>query len=81
MNTLNETTKAELLRMTELIHTWLTNLLTKGREKNIFAFREEPQQKATLIFSGLVACLQFSRVMVKLDYKGFCQAMMEDLKP
>jgi TetR/AcrR family transcriptional regulator, transcriptional repressor for nem operon len=81
VSTLNESTKAELVRMTELIHTWLTNLLISGREKKLFAFREEPQQKATLIFSNLVAGLQLSRVMVKLDFKGLCQAIIEDLKP
>lgn len=81
LNTLNESTRVELVRMTELIHSWLTTLLAAGREKKIFAFREEPQQKALLIFSGLVASLQLSRVMEKLDYKGVCQAIIEDLKP
>ncbi|HET9571327.1 MAG TPA: TetR/AcrR family transcriptional regulator [Bacteroidales bacterium] len=79
--TLNESTKVELLKMIELIQSWLTNLLISGREKKLFAFREDPQQKATLIFSSLVASLQLSRVMEKLDYKGVCQAIIEDLKP
>ena len=81
LNTLSESTKLELIRMTELIHTWLTDLLSTGKEKKLFAFKEEPQQKAMLIFSSLVASLQLSRVLVKLDYKGICQAIIEDLKP
>jgi len=81
LNTLSTSTKVELVRMTELILTWLTGILTAGREKKLFAFHEEPQNKATLIFSSLVASLQLSRVMDKLDYKGVCQAIIEDLKP
>jgi hypothetical protein len=80
-NTLNETTKTELIRMTEIILKWLTNILTTGKEKKIFEFKDEPQNKAMVIFSSLVASLQLSRIMDKLDYKSICQAIVEDLKP
>lgn len=80
-NTLSETTKNELVKMTEIIHNWLTNVLTTGKEKKVFVFNDEPQNKATLIFSGLVASLQLSRIIDKLDYKSVCQSIIEDLKP
>lgn len=80
-NTLNETTKTELVKMTEIILKWLTNILNTGKEKKIFMFNEDPQNKATLIFSGLVASLQLSRIVDKVDYKSICQAILEDLKP
>jgi len=80
-NTLNETTKTELVKMTEIILKWLTNILNTGKEKKIFVFNENPQNKATLIFSGLVASLQLSRIVDKVDYKSICQAILEDLKP
>jgi hypothetical protein len=67
--------------MTEIILKWLTNILTTGKEKKIFVFKDEPQNKAMVIFSSLVASLQLSRIMDKLDYKSICQAIVEDLKP
>ncbi len=80
-NTLNETTQIELVKMTEIILKWLTNILNSGKEKKVFVFNDEPKDKATVIFSSLVASLQLSRIMDKLDYKSICQAVVEDLKP
>jgi TetR/AcrR family transcriptional regulator, transcriptional repressor for nem operon len=80
-NTLSENTKSELMRMTEIIIKWLTSILTSGKEKRIFAFDEDPQNKALLIFSSLVASLQLSRIFNKLDYKGIYQTIIDDLKP
>jgi AcrR family transcriptional regulator len=80
-NTLSETTQIELVKMTEIILKWLTNILNTGKEKKVFVFNDEPQDKATVIFSSLVASLQLSRIMDRLDYKSICQAVVEDLKP
>jgi len=74
--TLNETTKTELKRMTEIILKWLTNILVTGKEKKIFVFNENPQSKAIMIFSSLVASLQLSRVMDKMDYKSICMTII-----
>lgn len=75
-DTLNETTKTELKRMTEIILKWLTNILVTGKEKKIFVFNEDPQSKAFLIFSSLVASLQLSRVMDKMDFKSICMTII-----
>ncbi len=80
-NTLSETTKAELKRMIEIILKWLTDLLDKGRTKNVFAFNDDPQSKALSIFSSLVASLQLSGIIDKIDYKSFYQLILDDLKP
>ena len=80
-NTLNETTKAELRRMIELILGWLTQLLSSGRDKMLFHFSEEPSSRALAIFSSLVASLQISNVVEKIDYKSFYQSILDDLKP
>ena len=80
-NTLDDSTKIELIRMTELIMEWLTDLLKRGKDNKTFAFAEEPRQKAAIIFSNLVASLQLSRIMGKFDHKGFYQSIIEDLKP
>ena len=75
-NTLNETTKTELKRMTEIILNWLTDILVTGKEKKLFVFEEEPQSKAFIILSGMVASLQVSRMMDKMDYKNLCQTII-----
>ncbi len=75
-NTLNETTKTELKRMTEIILKWLTDILVTGKEKKLFVFDEDPQSKAFIILSGMVASLQVSRVMDKMDYKNLCQTII-----
>ena len=80
-NTLNDTTKSELVRMTELILKWLSDTLAKGREKKLFAFTEDPQNRAMVIFSSLVASLQLARITDKLDYKNIYQTITEGLKP
>jgi TetR/AcrR family transcriptional repressor of nem operon len=80
-NTLNESTKTELKRMTSIILKWLTDILNTGKEKNLFVFKDEPQNKAIVIFSSLVASLQLSRIIDKLDYKSIYQTILEDLKP
>ena len=80
-NTLNASTKTELLRMTDIILKWLTATLQSGKEKNIFAFTDEPQHKASLLFSSLVASLQLVRINEKLDVKNMYLSVLEELKP
>lgn len=80
-DTLSETTKAELRRMTEIVLKWLTDLLSAGREKNIFMFKEEPYNKSLVILSSLVASLQLARILNKIDYKSISQTISDDLKP
>ena len=80
-NTLKEPTRHELVKMTEIILKWLTDLLAVGRDKKVFAFNGEPHDRATVIFSGLVASLQLSRITDVRDYKAFCQSVIDDLKP
>jgi len=78
---LHETTRQELAGMTEKILAWLSQILAAGRGKKLFAFRDEAQNRATLIFTSLVAGLQLSRMMNKFDFKNICQVMQENLKP
>lgn len=80
-NTLNETTKTELKRMVELILKWLTELLEKGKTKKIFVFNDDPATRALAILSSLVASLQLSGIIDKIDYKRFHLSILEGLKP
>ncbi|MCE1199062.1 MAG: TetR/AcrR family transcriptional regulator [Marinilabiliales bacterium] len=79
--TLNETTQVELKRMIERILKWLTDLLEQGKARKVFAFPDDPASKALSIFSSLVASLQLSGIVDKMDYKSFSQSIYDDLKP
>ncbi len=79
--TLNETTKTELKRMIEIILNWMTELLKSGRTKNLFAFSDSADSKAMAIFSSLVASLQLFGIVDNVDYKVYCQSIVDDLKP
>ncbi|WP_047446196.1 TetR/AcrR family transcriptional regulator [Alistipes sp. ZOR0009] len=80
-STLSDTTKQELKRMIDIILKWLTELLDSGRAKNMFNYNDDPTSKALTIFSSLVASLQLSGIVEKVDYKSFCQSILDDLKP
>lgn len=79
-NTLSQSTQSELAKMTDTIHKWLTDILTAGKEKGVFAFSDEPHNRATQIFSTLVASLQLSRIVERIDYKSVCASVIEGLK-
>ena len=80
-NTLNDTTKVELKRMIDIILNWLTELLDNGKKSNVFFFKDDPGSKALTIFSSLVASLQLFGIINNVEYKSYCQSIIDDLKP
>ena len=81
INSLSDNTVVELKRISDLILKWLTDTLASGREKGLFSFTEEPQIKALLILSSLIASLQLAMLIDKIEYKSFSQAIIDGLKP
>ncbi len=81
LNTLNESIRSELKKMTERILQWLSCILKNGLEKGIFSFKGDPKDRALLIFSNMVAGLQLARILEKTDFKAIHQAILDDLKP
>ena len=80
-NTLNESTRIELRKMTEMVLAWLTVLLEKGKTNGIFSFKCNPNEKALLTLSCMIAGLQLVRVMDKLDFKTIYQSILDEIKP
>ena len=75
-NTLNDSTRSELKRMTEMVLNWLTSILESGKQKKIFTFKEEPKNKAVVLLSSLIASLQLARILDKFDYKILYQTII-----
>ncbi len=80
-NTLSESTKTELQRMTDISINWLSDLLSRGRANGVFAFKGDPRNRAFLILSAMVAGLQLARVMDKTVFKSIHMTILDDLKP
>lgn len=80
-NTLAEITRKELQKMSVKIVNWLSKLLNSGRKKGLFSFEGEPNTRALMILSNLVAGLQLARMMDKSDFKSIHSQILEDLKP
>jgi AcrR family transcriptional regulator len=78
---LAETTKKELQKLTLSIIDWLGEILEKGRNKGIFKFIGDSKSRALLILSCLVAGLQLARLMDKSDFKAIQMQLLDDLKP
>jgi TetR/AcrR family transcriptional regulator, transcriptional repressor for nem operon len=78
-NTLNETTRTELKKMTEMILGWLSGILETGREKGVFYFSGDAKYKAVVVLSALMASLQLTRMLENLDYKYVYQSILEGL--
>ncbi|MCG6186668.1 TetR/AcrR family transcriptional regulator [Maribellus maritimus] len=81
VKTLDESTQKELKKMVDMILRWLAFLLERGKNKGVFAFADSAESKAMVIFSSLVASLQLSAVLGNLDYKNYCQSILDDLRP
>ena len=79
--TLHENTQKELKKMTDIILNWLTGLLSAGRNNTVFSFRGDAHHYAVRFLSDLVASLQLSRVVSSMDYKAYCNTLLEGLKP
>ena len=79
-NTLNESTRSELKKMTDMVIVWLTNLLEKGYAKGVFSYKCKAGEKALIILSTMIAGLQLTRVMENVEFKSIYQAILDDIK-
>lgn len=62
-DTLPENMQRELQKLVNTILDWLTELLTKGKEDNVFSFPETPRTKAYMVHSALLSALLMNKVL------------------
>ena len=79
-NTLPEASQIELKNMTNRIIQWLSNILESGREKGLFIFKGDANNRALMVLSNMVASLQIARIMDKSEFKKIHQTLIDDLK-
>jgi AcrR family transcriptional regulator len=62
-DTLPPNMQNELQKLVNTILDWLTDLLTKGKESNVFSFTETPRTKAYMVHSALLSALLMNKVL------------------
>ena len=75
-DTLPENMQEELRKLVNLILDWLTGLLTKGKESNVFSFDETPRTKAFTIHSALLSALLMNKVLRNDVYKSIQEGLL-----
>jgi AcrR family transcriptional regulator len=75
-DTLPENMQAELQRLVNTILDWLTALLEKGKEGNVFSFPESPKVKAYMIHSAMLSALLMNKVLKNDVYKSIRDSLM-----
>ncbi|MBN2350075.1 MAG: TetR/AcrR family transcriptional regulator [Bacteroidales bacterium] len=79
-NTIDKTVKNELKKFAEQILNWVTEILTEGKEKNIFSFQVNVRTKAIMIISNMLAIVQLSRLTNNDDFEAVKKAIIIELK-
>jgi len=67
--TLSEGMQVKLRYLGEVIHDWLTKLLIKGQQQNIFNFTDAPHTRAYLIQSALITSLLLNKLYGEKVYQ------------
>lgn len=75
-DTLPENMQKELEKLVNTILEWLTDLLDKGRDNNVFSFTESPRTKAFMIHSALLSSLQMNKVLKNDVYKSIQDGLL-----
>lgn len=75
-DTLPADMQEELQKLVNTILNWLTDLLTRGREKGVFNFKETPRVKANMTHSALLSSLQMNKVLRNDIYKSIQEGLL-----
>lgn len=75
-DTLPENMQKELQKLVNTILDWLTELLTKGKEAEVFDFKETPRTRANMTHSTLLSSLQMNKVLRNDIYKSIQEGLL-----
>lgn len=75
-DTLPENMQKELQKLVNTILDWLTDLLAKGKESEVFDFKETPRIKANMTHSALLSSLQMNKVLRNDIYKSIQEGLL-----
>ncbi|MEN7547659.1 TetR/AcrR family transcriptional regulator [Rapidithrix thailandica] len=77
--TLDGSVQKELTKMTDLIASWLSEVLETGREKGLFQFKGTAHSRALLLLSNLMGALQLAWITNKNTFKTIHTTILEEL--
>jgi AcrR family transcriptional regulator len=77
--TLPPTMQERLKNFSDMVLEWATECLQKGRDKQIFAFKGEPYDRALMIVSNLLASLLLTRVLGQEAFTKISKQLLDDI--
>jgi AcrR family transcriptional regulator len=75
-DTLPQNMQAELQQLVNIILDWLADLLTKGKQSNVFSFGEPPGVKAYMIHSAMLSALLMNKVLKNDIYRSIRDSLI-----
>lgn len=75
-DTLPKNMQKELQNLVNTILSWLTDLLTKGKESKVFSFSDTPRTRAFIIHSALLSSLQMNKVLRNDVYQSIQRGLL-----
>lgn len=75
-DTLPQNMQTELQQLVNDILDWLTDLLTKGKERCVFSFNQPPEVQACLIHSAMLSALLMNKVLKNNIYRSIQESLM-----
>lgn len=80
-DTINAEAQPVMKQMAADILNWLTNALKNGLTKGVLQFNEEPQTKALLIVTNMMAATQLARITGAENFEIVRQAVIDSITP
>ncbi|MBP1222726.1 TetR/AcrR family transcriptional regulator [Flavobacterium sp. 1355] len=81
LNTLDDSIKTELQLFANIVLTWVTEILTEGKELKVFDFQIPARTKALMIITNMIAIVQLSRLTDHHDFETVKETILQELKP
>lgn len=81
LHTVEEPIKKELKKFAQQVLSWVTEIVTEGKQQGVFEFQVLPRTKALLIITNVLAIAQLSRLTSVNDFDIVKAAILKELRP
>ena len=80
LHTIDLPVRKELSLLVDEIITWVTAILTNGKNKSVFFFEGAARIKALMIITNMLASVQLARITGEKDFQQIRSTIIKDLK-
>ena len=79
-NSMEDTVQMKVKEFADLLLNWLTETLTRGRDKNLLTFNAPAKTEALRIITNMLAATQLARITGGDDFKAVKDSIIEELQ-